>query len=173
MMYTVNSVNTNTNANANGGTISNLNSNPVEGSLSQSQSLRKRPISRAKSQSQSQSNKYLEKDKEEKTDSALALQRLEDVLKAHVNVVESRLDNDKDKDKDDTIVEEVDEDYNIVEAEKQRQVELLYKNVDGLRSNLAKMEALTAVKVKNHRTDNEYLLQEVNQMRHEVCKADG
>lgn len=61
------------------------------------------------------------------------------------------------------------EDTSIVEAEKERQIQLLHKNVEGLKANLAKMEVLTAVKVRGHRSDNEYLLQEVNRMRHEVC----
>ena len=62
------------------------------------------------------------------------------------------------------------EEENMVEAEKERQLKLLHKNVDGLKVNLAKVEILAAVKVKNHLNDNEHLLQEVNDMRHEVSE---
>ena len=101
-----------------------------------------------------------------KTDSNLALQRLDDVLKAHVpSAVEAAAaaaDNEPET------MNDADVDTLLAEAEKERQVMQLHKNVNALKTNLEKSELLSAVKVKKHLTDNEHLVQEVNRMRHEI-----
>ena len=101
-----------------------------------------------------------------KTDSNLALQRLDDVLKAHVpSAVEAAAaaaDNEPET------MNDADVDTLLAEAEKERQVMQLHKNVNALKTNLEKSELLAAVKVKKHLTDNEHLVQEVNRMRHEI-----
>ena len=102
-----------------------------------------------------------------RTDSTLALQRLDDVLKAHipsaVEAAAAAADNSEPES-----IQDVDVDTLLAEAEKERQVMQLHKNVNALKTNLEKNELLAAVKVKKHLTDNEHLVQEVNRMRHEI-----
>ena len=101
-----------------------------------------------------------------KTDSNLALQRLDDVLKAHVpSAVEAAAAT---ADNEPETMNDADMDTLLAEAEKERQVMQLHKNVNALKTNLEKSELLAAVKVKKHLTDNEHLVQEVNRMRHEI-----
>ena len=101
-----------------------------------------------------------------KTDSALALQRLDDVLKAHApSAVEAAANADG---VEPETLQDTDMDTLLAEAEKERQVMQLHKNVNALKTNLEKSESLAAIKVKKHLTDNEHLVQEVNRMRHEI-----
>ena len=54
--------------------------------------------------------------------------------------------------------------------EKEKQVKQLHKNVNALKVNLEKAHTVFELKAKNQLNDNEHLLKEVNDMRHEVRK---
>ena len=54
--------------------------------------------------------------------------------------------------------------------EKEKQVKQLHKNVSALKVNLEKAHTVFELKAKNQLNDNEHLLKEVNDMRHEVRK---
>ena len=54
------------------------------------------------------------------------------------------------------------------QAEKEKQVMQLHRNVNALKGNLEKAQMLSDLKAKNQLTDNEHLLKEVNDMRHEI-----
>jgi SMC interacting uncharacterized protein involved in chromosome segregation len=54
--------------------------------------------------------------------------------------------------------------------EKERQIDLMRRNINSLRTNIKLSEDVAMKKVHNYLTDNEHLLYEMNQLRHEVSQ---
>jgi len=80
-----------------------------------------------------------------------SLQRLHDVLNPHS-----------------TSEDVTDEGDALVIQEKERQIDLMRRNINSLRTNIKFGESVATKKVHNYLTDNEHLLYEMNQLRHEV-----
>lgn len=85
-----------------------------------------------------------------------SLRRLHDILHPYLITHET----------DSTIKDEVDAGF----EERERHIQLLHRNVTGLKSSLELTNQVAATKVKHHLTDNQHLLKEVNNLRHEVKK---
>lgn len=61
----------------------------------------------------------------------------------------------------------------VAYMEKEKQVKQLHKNVNALKTNLEKAHTVFELKAKNQLNDNEHLLKEVNDMRHEIRKLSA
>ena len=61
-----------------------------------------------------------------------------------------------------------DEEKDQVLLEQERHMDMLHRNVSILRANLDVAHSATESKVKNHLSDNQNLLKEVNNLRFEV-----
>lgn len=61
-----------------------------------------------------------------------------------------------------------DDNDKLVIAEKERQIDLMRRNINSLRTNIKFGESVATKKVHNFLTDNEHLLYEMNALRHEV-----
>jgi hypothetical protein len=84
----------------------------------------------------------------------LALQRLNDVLSSYSKAEE------KDA--------EAEFDLNAATKERERHIDRLHKNVEGLKYNLDFSSVVAKGKITHHVADNTVLLEEVNSMRHEI-----
>ncbi len=84
----------------------------------------------------------------------VSLKRLHDILQPYSKNDGS--DYDMEKESADAIIE------------RERHMQLLHKNIDGLKSNLDLTNTVSTMKITNQIHDNTTLLQEVNSMRHEI-----
>jgi hypothetical protein len=66
------------------------------------------------------------------------------------------------------VQEVTDDNDKLVIAEKERQIDLMRRNINSLRTNIKFGESVATKKVHNFLTDNEHLLYEMNALRHEV-----
>lgn len=60
-----------------------------------------------------------------------------------------------------------------VRREQERHVTILHKNIENLHSSMDSAQMAATAKVVNHLTDNQTLLNEVNNLRTEVISTDN